>query len=236
MKKLLSAATVALLSTAGIAQANDIAYSGNVSALQLAGQVALGGGPGYGQFGLNTGNFEAASPTVSHSWDISGEVQKDCSFYSQGQTSNHQLNFGVLGVNNQSNTSLNDAFDMRSAAVANVTTTTAGCNANNTVTITKTNGSDGLVSDSTDGFNSADFTNKIPYSVTAVWLGTASTSGSGSQSGRLLDVSTGEGSDSLTGGAWKSAFNMTITAPKPQKALISGNYTDKVTVELTTAI
>ena len=254
MKKLLSAAAVALLSTAGVAQADDIQFSGrsgvshnfgfpigNVSvngptsgvggAILLGAQIAADVGFGYGQSGSNDGNVQEATPTVTNTWLIKGAVSKDCSYYG-GSSTAHTLDFGTIGVNTQSNTSVGNAFDMVSAATATVASTTAGCNFNNTVTLSKANGAQGLLNNAAGGYDSNEFQANIPYSVAAKFQGTTNQSAGAAGSLQTVTAATGDASKVWTGGAWRSDMILTINAPTPGKALVAGDYQDTLTVEL----
>ncbi|MDP5281313.1 hypothetical protein Q9Q95_20475 [Sphingomonas sp. DG1-23] len=243
MKKLLSAAAVALLSTAGVAQANDIAFSGQTPGIfggttdhsSLLGYgigLALSGGVGYNQWGLNDGNTQTASPTVTNTWLIKGTVTKDCSYYG-GSSTSHTLDFGTIGVNTNSNTNVNSAFEMVSPASAVVNSTTAGCNFNNTVTLTKANGAQGLRNLAAGGYDSNQFQANIPYSVGASFTATTNTSAGAVGSPLTVTAAEGDASKVWTGGAWRSDMTLTINAPNPTgKALVAGNYSDTLTVEL----
>lgn len=239
MKKILSVAAVALLSTSGIAHADNIAWSGQTPGVSYSGGFgALGyaiatslGAPGYEQDGLNAGNIETASPVVTNTWLIKGTVTKDCSYYG-GSSTNHTLDFGTIGVNTQANTSVNNAFDMVSAATADIASTTAGCNFNNTVKIIKTNGVDGLKNGAAGGYDSDEFQANIPYEVTASFTGTTNQGAGAGGQPQTVKASTTEAGKTWTGGAWRSAMNLRIVAPTPSKALVAGQYTDTVTVEL----
>jgi hypothetical protein len=240
MKKLLSAAAVALLSTAGVAQADDIAFSGQTpgvfggtsshsSLLGYGVGLVLSGNVGYNQFGLNEGNTQTASPTVTNTWLIKGSVSKDCSYYG-GSSTAHTLDFGTIGVNTNANTNVNSAFDMVSPATAVVNSTTAGCNFNNTVTLKKNQL--GLVNAAAGGYDSGEFQANIPYSATATFEGTTNTSAGATGSTQSVVAATGDAQKVWTGGAWRSDMTLTILAPTPSKALVAGNYSDTLTVEL----
>jgi len=244
MKKLLSAAAVALLSTAGVAHADNIAWSGTTplgtysglgGALVYAGATGLAGLPGYEQSGTNVGDLQAASPTVTNSWKIEGKVSKDCSYYGGGTTS-HSLNFGNFGVNTLSATNVNDAFDMVSDAKATVSTTTAGCNFNNTVSVKKLNGVDGLLNRTTSGFDSGEFTNKLPYTAKVSFTATSNQSGPGAGTGKDVTVAANDDQESKPFGAWRSDMTLEVEIKKPSLALVAGSYDDTVEVTLATVL
>lgn len=158
-------------------------------------------------------------------------MSKDCSYYG-GSSTSHTLDFGTIGVNTQAATSVNNAFDMVSAATATVNSTTAGCNFNNTVKVSKANGTQGLLNSAAGGYDSNEFQANIPYTATVSFTGT--TNQAGPQAGSPQSVSAGTGVASTTGnfGAWRSAMTLNINAPAPNLALVAGNYQDTLTVEL----
>jgi hypothetical protein len=166
----------------------------------------------------------------SAAFTLTGSVSQDCSFYTGNI--NTTLDFGQIGINTLDNGGVDDAFDMAGPATANIETNVAGCNTSNEVRITKSNGVNGMVSNYAGAFDGAQFTNKLPYTVTASWTGVAAGAGSATASDQSLVVSTSEGSDVKTQGAWKSGFEMNITVPTPSKSLVSGVYSDTLTVEL----
>jgi hypothetical protein len=246
MKKLLAtAAAIAVAMSSTAAHADNIAWTGTTPlgttgagpyffGLPL-GQLGYGvaiaaGSPGYDQAGTNAGNIEAASPTVTNTWLIKGAVSKDCSFYGGASTS-HTLDFGTIGVNTQSATSVNNAFDMVSNATATVNSTTAGCNFNNTVTLKKANGNKGLLNSVATGYDTNEFQANIPYSVAATFKAGASGAVAAAPS-QTLTASTGDSDKVGSYGAWRSDVSMVITAPTPGKALVAGDYQDTLTVEL----
>ncbi|MBO9623979.1 MAG: hypothetical protein J7500_14815 [Sphingomonas sp.] len=228
MKKLLSAAAVALLATVGVAHAqgnSDFGHSHNPP-----GPPA----PAY-SYDVSTdaeGNTETASPSVTRKWLITGAVNKDCSFYG-GSSTPATVNLGTIGVNTQANTAVNDAFDMVDDANVTITTSTAGCNFNNRVTITKS--AAGLVNNNSSvGYDSTQFTKSIPYSVTASFNApTSTTAGQSTNLARTLTVGTSVASNTSNYGAWRSAMTIDVDIPTPSLALVAGTYEDTLTVELT---
>lgn len=228
MKKIVSAAVVALLSSTGVAQADGFA---NVTIGTTGVFFPTPTGAAYGETGFAAGNVETASPTVTNTWLIKGAVSKDCSYYG-GNTTSHTLDFGTIGVNTQANTTANDAFDMRAPATATVTTTTAGCNFNNSVTVSKANGTSGLKNNAAGGYDSNEFQANIPYSATVLFTGTTNQSAGAAGTTQTVGVAANEASKVWNGGAWRSDMTLNIAAPVPSKALVAGSYTDTLTVEL----
>ena len=187
-------------------------------------------GSRFHQEGTAPDNTEAASESVANSFTLTGSVTKDCSFYGGGQTG-HTINLGTIGVRTGNNDNVSIAFNQRDAVTANVNSATAGCNTNNTVTIAKTNGSDGLKNFTPGSYDSNQFTDRIPYTVNASWTGVAAGSTAAGTT-QTLAVAANQGNNNKSGGAWRSAFNMDVNAPAQSKGLVAGTYTDTITVTL----
>lgn len=226
MKKLLSAAAVALLSTAGVAHAD---FSNTVVGTVQFGPFQIPTGAVYNETGLAANNVETATPTVTSKWTITGNVTKDCSFFG-GSSTGRTLDLGQIGVNTQANTNVGDAFDMVAPAILNVATTTAGCNFKNKVSISKN--AQGLRNTGAQGYDSDEFQANIPYKVVAKFEGTQNQTGPASGDTQTLTVADNSAGNEWNGGAWRSYFNMTITTSTPAKALVAGTYSDDVTVVL----
>lgn len=229
MKKILSAslAAIALAAVPSVAHA-DVTAGGSFTGLG----GLFGVGTAWGYEGASSGNTENATPTLPTAFTLTGEVSRDCSFYA-GNANQRTINFGTIGVRTGSGENVSDAFDMRSAADVVIATGTAGCNTKNEVKISKQNGADGLLNAAaaTGGYDSNQFTNKLPYRVDAAWTG-VDVGQVGAGTTKTLLVDTNEGTDSRQGGAWRSGFVMNVLIPTPAKALVAGNYSDVLTVTL----
>ena len=240
MKNILKAATaaIAIVGMSGTAFADtttQTTYSNglptNIFGVNVAAiAFALGDGSRYQQSSTTTRNTEEASTSVANSFTLTGSVTKDCSFYGGGQTG-HTINLGTIGVRTGNNDNVSIAFNQRDAVTANVNSATAGCNTNNTVTIAKTNGSDGLKNFTPGSYDSNQFTDRIPYTVNASWTGVAAGSTAAGTT-QTLAVAANQGNNNKSGGAWRSAFNMDVNAPAQSKGLVAGTYTDTITVTL----
>ena len=173
---------------------------------------------------------EEASNTAGGTFTLKGHVNADCSFYN-GSSPNHSIDLGTIGVRTGDADNVTIAFNQAAAASAHIDTATAGCNTSNKVTISEENNGKGLVNNSPGNYDTLQFTAKIPYSLTASWTGagTATTTGSAQT---LLVPASGSGTNSKSGGAWRSAFNMDIAIPAQPLGLVAGNYDDKITVTL----
>ena len=196
-----------------------------------AGQFAAGVGSRYQDSATVSGNTESASTSVVNSFTLTGNVTKDCSFYGGGTTA-HDINLGTIGVRTGNNDNVSQAFNQRDQMTVNVNSATAGCNFNNTVTIAKDNGSAGLLNKAPGGYDPAQFTDRIPYTIDASWTGSA-VDGKTTLA-RTLQVGAQAGTNNLQSGAWRSAFDMDVTIPAQSKALVAGTYSDKITVTLAT--
>lgn len=166
----------------------------------------------------------------SAAFTLKGEVSQDCSFYSGAIDT--VLNFGQIGINTLDNGGVDDAFDMVSAANAEIETNTAGCNTKNEVRITKTNGNAGMKSNFAGAFDGGQFQANLPYKVDASWTGVPAGSGSATATTQSLSVATTAPGGVKTQGAWKSHFKVNITVPVADKSLVSGTYSDTLTIEL----
>ena len=167
-------------------------------------------------------NEDAATASTGAKFTLHGNVTPDCSFYNGGVAAGtaHTIDLGTIGVHTANGDKVSIAFNQMSTAHANVNTATAGCNTKNTVTITKTD----MTNTAAGSYDSNQFTNTIPYTIAANW-----TNASG---GHAINLSSTQGSDSVTAGAWRSAFNMDISVPPQQKGLVAGDYNGEIDVTI----
>jgi len=172
-----------------------------------------------------------ATPVVNVAFNLSGSVNKDCSFYAGNTASATNIDFGVIGIRTGNNENVNDAFEMVGPAEAEIESLTAGCNFNNTVTLAKTNGNAGMVNSAPGGYDSDEFQANIPYLVNASWTGVPiNTVGSGTS--QSLSVATTAANNSISQGAWRSDFELDIVAPVASLGLVAGDYSDTLTLTL----
>lgn len=181
------------------------------------------------------GNTDGNQLAVTSRFTLAGTVTKDCSFYSgdstvSGGIFNQTIQLGTIGVQTGNNVNSSLAFDQNGPITANISTSTAGCNTANTVTVSKLNGTVGLKNPAPGSFDSNQFTDVIPYTVVATWTGIDSGVGAGAL--KTITVAANDDTETKTQGAWRSSFDMTINAPAPTKGLVAGTYTDAVTVTL----
>ncbi len=187
-------------------------------------------GARYEQESNTQGNTETATPTVQASFSLSGTVDKDCSFYSGG-VSNQAINLGTIGIRTGNNDNSTAMFDQTAPIAVHINTSSAGCNTQNQITITKGNGASGLLNNAVVAYDSNAFTKNIPYEVKADWTGVPL--GPVAPGGAMtLTAATTDSFKAVQVGAWRSAFDININAPVPALGLIAGTYNDTVTVEL----
>ena len=259
MKKILSAtAAIAALLSAGAASAGDV-FQGSASSA-IAQMVGSGGNavsmpamtniqnltqitrlnnhliggtlPGNVSLitlsGHSDGDNGTAQTSTSNTFTLTGDVNPDCSFF-VGNV-NTTIDFGTIGIEARDNVGPASAFDMTAPATAQIQTNVAGCNTRNLVRVTKGN-PDGMSNPSTSGYDPAQFTNRLPYSVAVAFNGSAPNSAAAQAGSFNVDAS--EQTDSQLHGAWKSVFTMNVNVPPPSLSLLAGTYTDTVNVTLT---
>lgn len=232
MKNLLRAslAAAALMASVGTAQAQN---GLTTSVTNIPTFLQFGLGTSVLQTSFSVGDTQTASPTVTKTFALTGTVNKDCSYYiGNGDLASRNINLGTIGIRTNAGETVSNAFDMVAPAGAVVASGTAGCNFNNTVTITKANGTDGLENQIASGFDSNQFQANLPYTVNANWTGVQGAGNVGPGSGQSLTVGLNEATDQWTGGAWRSGFVLTFGVPVAPLGLVAGTYTDTVTVEL----
>ncbi len=172
-----------------------------------------------------------ATPTVTENFTLTGNVAKDCSFWDEG-TQTHNISIGAIGVKNGNNEAVSNLFNQAGDFSIEITTTSAGCNFNNTVTVAKSVA--GLQHQGpASGFDNTQFTDHIPYSV-KVGIHSATANQTTGAVGAFVGttVATTDASQSLTLGAWRSSLDLQAQVPAQTLGLVAGNYSDTITVTL----
>lgn len=180
----------------------------------------------------NPGNSGTLSDDVTATFTLQGNVDAACVF---GGTL-PVLDFGTLGIYADGSSGVEKAFTLVGAANGHVRTNLAGCNTANTVTITKGGLADGMVNTSavTAGYDTNVFQANLPYSVFARYTaGAEGVTGAATTRNFAQSVSTTGAPGISTHGAWKSEMTIRVDIPVPTKALVAGEYSDTVTIELT---
>jgi hypothetical protein len=173
----------------------------------------------------------AASPSVTNTFTLTGTVNKDCSFANNGTTA-HTIPMGTIGVRNGNNELSSNLFNQANDFSIEMTSTSAGCNFNNTVTVAKS--VLGLQHQGpASGFDNTAFTDHIPYSV-KVGISNATTNQAAGAAGTFttMTVAAGAASNTLNLGAWRSNFDMQAIVPAQSLGLVAGDYSDTITVTL----
>lgn len=215
MKTILTtlAAATALVAFAGTAHAQE-RMGGSFTTTQGNGGPASIGTPNGG--------------TETNAFQITGTVQRDCSFFTG--TTSKTINIGTIGIIATSDVAVQNAFNMAGPARGQAQTSTAGCNFNNFVSITKANADRGLVNFNAGGFDSNTFQANIPYTVTARFNASAQTAVGQPGTAQTLVVAQNEATKIGNYGAWRSQFTLDVDALPPALGLVAGDYVDTVTV------
>lgn len=179
-----------------------------------------------------------AATTVTAQFSMHGVVNKYCAIEGvdggQGNgLTNNSIDLGTIGINVGDDTSVGTLFTMSGPAHVNIDSAAAGCNYNNTLTLSKDDVR-GLVNSNPGGYDSSQFQANIPYEVTASFTGVPiNTVGAGSS--QSVDVSTTSNSNSGQFGAWRSPLHLDVNIPQVSgNGLVAGTYQGTVTLTLAT--
>jgi hypothetical protein len=187
------------------------------------------GGPFWGPNGWSPDDTTTATPTRTMTFTLTGSVAKDCSYYA-GSSNTHTINLGAIGLNNGDTETTSTAFTQAGEIQVEMTSTSAGCNFNNTVTATKA--AAGLVNPAPGGYDSSEFTANIPYTL-RVGVAKAvdyNTVGTGIYHG--FDMTTSQTTGSMHLGAWRSNLTLRANMPVQSRGLVAGTYSDTITLTL----
>jgi hypothetical protein len=177
----------------------------------------------------------AATPSVTRTFVLTGAVAQDCSYYTGGSNS-QTINLGAIGVRNGDSEDVGTLYNQVDTLNVDNQSNGAGCNTDNTITVTKTNGANGLVNPTTSGYDTLQFTNHIPYSVTTGIQHATAAGSVGPGIYRAFTVATGAGTGSGTFGAWRSQINVHVNIPAQSLGLVAGTYSDTITVTLAAGV
>lgn len=179
----------------------------------------------------NSGNIGTPIDERTATFSVTGSIQAAC-VLGNGDTELDDVNFGNLGIYGDAASGVDNAFEMTGASNGNSSTNAAGCNTSNRLTLTKFNGTQGLVNAAaaTAGYDTNVFQANIPYSLSANYVaGSPGQLGVSPSLGKFT-VSTTEGSDSRENNAWRSGLGIRVDIPAATNALVAGTYSDTVTV------
>ena len=181
----------------------------------------------------NPGNVGVIADDLSATFSVSGTVATSC-VLGNGDAVLRDVDFGTIGIYGDGANGVASAFKMVGTSWGNSATNLAGCNTANRLTIAKGNGVAGLVNADAQaaGYDDNDFQANIPYVLTAVYH-----AGRVGQIGRLpnqgkFTVRVSEPSDSRENNAWRGGLGIKVEIPVAAKALVSGTYSDTVTVQI----
>jgi hypothetical protein len=183
-------------------------------------------------FAAGQGVSAMAADSAAATFNVTGHVKDTCLIH----FSSHSLALGDIAIDNTASDPATSYFHLINGPLFESQTGTGGCNDNNDITITKTNGAKGLHNTSTAKFDPTVFTADIPYEAAVNWTGI----GEGGSTVQLLalEAQTNQASATTVGiddnGPFASAMTVFINVPAPSQGLIAGDYTDTVTVTLQT--
>jgi hypothetical protein len=180
--------------------------------------------------GTSPDDTTPAVQTLTETFSLNGTVAKDCSYFGAPGGA-HTVNIGAIGVKNGNNETAADAFEQNGPIqIYDLDSTSAGCNFNNTVSLTKS--VNGLVNASPGGYDSSEFTANIPYEVTVGIAKAVNADQVGTGIYHAFTVATNSGSGSMHLGAWRSNLDLKLLAPAQNLGLVAGTYTDTMTLTL----
>jgi hypothetical protein len=232
MKKITA---IALLALGTMASAPAFAQTHNVGNW---GPGATGGNGASLAFNANIGipnNTIDAADTVWTAFTLTGAVSRDCSYYNANSGS-HTIPLGAIGVRTSANEPVGQMFNQVSDFSIEMTSTSAGCNFANTVSVTKANGADGLLNNAPGGYDTDNFTANIPYVArVGIQKATTSTTAPGVGTYKTFEAGVNEATKSQSFGAFRSRLTLHTIVPAQPLGLVAGTYSDTVTVQLSVA-
>ena len=173
------------------------------------------------------------TPSVTATFNLTGTVAQNCSYFA-GNSLNQTIGLGAIGIKNGNSQNIGQLFNQIDQVDVEITSTNAGCNTDNTVTVSKS--AQGLVNGSPGGFDTNQFTANIPYDV-VVGIGAAvpkGQQGQGTFQGFTVASNASQGTGSY--GAWRSSLDLRAEIPPQSKGLVAGTYSDTITVVLAAAV
>ena len=171
-----------------------------------------------------------ASASDGATFTIQGTVSTDCAYFS-GDNNTETFDFGTLGIYASDDTGPASAFEMTGPANLTINTNLAGCNSNNSVTLSRTTAD--LQNPNSSGFDNTVFRDTLPYSVTARYTGSIYNNNVGSAPQAKTQVlATGATSSVENNGAWRSPMALDVQIPVQPLALLAGQYSGSFSVTL----
>ena len=197
---------------------NAVAQNGasNISAWHAIGDAAADVGTAGGNDGAT--------------FTIKGTISTDCAYYS-GDNNTETFDFGTLGIYASDQTGPASAFEMVADANLTINTNLAGCNTNNSVTLSRTTAD--LQNPNSSGFDNTVFRDTLPYSVTARYTGSVYNNNVGSApEARVQVMAAGATNSVVQNGAWRSPMALDVVIPAQPLAILAGEYSGSFSVTL----
>ncbi len=176
-----------------------------------------------------SGNVGTAEGQAGATFSLKGNVTPDCAYFvGHADTT---INFGEIGIN-ALDTNPGAAFTMvGNAPSVEIDTNQAGCNTRNRVAIGKSNlknyAADAL------GYDSNQFVAELTMTARANYkAGAAGQVDAVSSAANHITLGADETWKTSTHGAWKSPMKVTLDIQNPSKALVAGDYSGSVTVDI----
>jgi hypothetical protein len=172
----------------------------------------------------------AMAATASVTFNVTGNVNESCLI----SFTNTNMPIGTIPIDTTATDPVGSYFHMTSNPSSTVVGQ-GGCNANNTVTITKGNGTPGLHNPTTAIYDPTQFTANLDYNAEVGWTGPYGFYGSGQHPNvnQGLPAGSETATASITNGAFASSMDVTAYIFTSPLALLAGTYSDTITVTLT---
>lgn len=175
------------------------------------------------------GNVGDAEGNAGATFSLKGNVTPDCAYFVGN--AEKTINFGEIGIN-ALDTNPGAAFTMvGNAPSVEIDTNLAGCNTRNRVAIGKSNLKNYAAA--ALGYDTNQFVAELKMTATANYTaGAAGAVTAVSAAANHITMGVDETWKTSTHGAWKSPMKVTLDIQNPSKALVAGDYSGSVTVDI----
>ena len=214
-------------SVAGYWDANTTQQTNAIKALSKDGAATSSAWFAEGSSAADVGT---AGGNDGATFTIKGTISTDCAYYS-GDNNTETFDFGTLGIYASDQTGPASAFEMVADANLTINTNLAGCNTNNSVTLSRTTAD--LQNPNSSGFDNTVFRDTLPYSVTARYTGSVYNNNVGSApEARVQVMAAGATNSVVQNGAWRSPMALDVVIPAQPLAILAGEYSGSFSVTL----
>jgi hypothetical protein len=172
--------------------------------------------------------------TVTAAFTLTGTVEQNCSYYAGPGGLTQTVGLGDIGIKNGNNQNIGQLFNQVDQIDVEITSTNAGCNTDNTLTVSKS--AQGLVNGSPGGYDTNQFTANIPYDVVVGITSAVPAHQTGQGTFQGFTVGLNAASNHGAFGAWRSSLDLRAEIPPQSKGLVAGNYQDTITVTLAAGV